>query len=120
MQKVCSFWLITCILLSFPEQALKDLKKQRRDRVEEIKKKTNYYSTRDLLQKYDDAAPPSPSPLRQRFAPGQTPLATPQRPPVSIPTNGNPQGSTTAGLQAYLSRKIIVKTFSCMSKLISR
>lgn len=31
------------------------LKKQQRDQVEELKKKTGYYSTRSLLEKYDEA-----------------------------------------------------------------
>jgi len=29
--------------------------KKKADKVEEIKKKTGYYSTRDLLEKYDEA-----------------------------------------------------------------
>jgi hypothetical protein len=31
------------------------LKKEQRENVEELKRKTSYYSTRDLLEKYDDA-----------------------------------------------------------------
>lgn len=37
------------------EATLKHLVKQKQDKVEEIKKKTGYYSTRDLLEKYDEA-----------------------------------------------------------------
>ncbi len=37
------------------EYTLKHLVKQKQDKVEEIKKKTGYYSTRDLLEKYDEA-----------------------------------------------------------------
>ncbi|GAA5980566.1 hypothetical protein JCM11641_006683 [Rhodosporidiobolus odoratus] len=37
------------------EATLKILTKKKQDKVEEIKKKTGYYSTRDLLEKYDEA-----------------------------------------------------------------
>lgn len=37
------------------EATLKTLVKQKQDKVEEIKKKTGYYTTRDLLEKYDEA-----------------------------------------------------------------
>ncbi|KAG6908095.1 hypothetical protein DXG01_006186 [Tephrocybe rancida] len=56
------------------EKTLQLLLKQQRTKVEEIKKKTNYYSTRDLLQRYDD----SPG-LRQRSVPAPTQPSTPQR-----------------------------------------
>jgi hypothetical protein len=75
--------------------------KRRREKVEEIKKKTNYYSTRDLLQKYDESSPGSPAPLRRRVPAGQPVPATPQRPlhkpqvneslPLQSPPNANPQ-----------------------------
>ncbi|KAH9482111.1 Endoplasmic reticulum junction formation protein lunapark [Psilocybe cubensis] len=85
------------------EKYLKELMKKRRDKVEEIKKKTNYYSTRDLIQKYDDATP-SATPLRARFPQGQVPPTTPMRP--QGPVNGNSVPQTPApssGLQAHLS-----------------
>lgn len=37
------------------ELIIKSLMKKKADKVEEIKKKTGYYSTRDLLEKYDEA-----------------------------------------------------------------
>lgn len=43
------------VLPSPAEKELKVLVKQKQDKVEEIKKKTGYYSTRDLLEKYDEA-----------------------------------------------------------------
>ncbi|KAJ2931055.1 hypothetical protein H1R20_g6037, partial [Candolleomyces eurysporus] len=63
------------------EKSLQKSMKQRRDKVEEIKKKTNYYTTRDLLQKYDESAP-NETPLRNRNpAASPTPqFATPQQP----------------------------------------
>ncbi|KAF9491583.1 hypothetical protein BDN71DRAFT_1398122, partial [Pleurotus eryngii] len=72
------------------------LLKQQRTKVEEIKKKTNYYSTRDLLSKYDESTPmntPQPAQgLRQRFNPA---LAQPPRTPndpgnrgSSLPASG--------------------------------
>jgi len=85
------------------EKHLKELMKKRRDKVEEIKKKTNYYTTRDLLQKYDEAST-SATPLRQRVPPGRPPPTTPGRPVV--PVNGNVPPQTpapSAALQAHLS-----------------
>jgi len=65
------------------ERTLQKLLKQQREKVEEIKKKTNYYSTRELLQRYDESSP-SATPLRQRSQPPQPPNqpsapVTPQR-----------------------------------------
>jgi hypothetical protein len=36
------------------ETNLRNLLKSQHDKIEEIKKATNYYSTRDLLEKYDE------------------------------------------------------------------
>ncbi|GLB34401.1 putative predicted integral membrane zinc-ribbon metal-binding protein [Lyophyllum shimeji] len=68
------------------EKTLQTLLKQQRAKVEEIKQKTNYYSTRDLIQRYDDS--PSNPGLRQRLVPAPPPTqpSTPQRPPA--PPNG--------------------------------
>lgn len=82
------------------EKSLQALMKVRRDKVEEIKKKTNYYSTRALLSKYDDT--PSDTPIRRPFGPVKpNPFQTPkqpqfipkpppngQAPAVKPPTNG--------------------------------
>ena len=63
------------------EKHLVTLRKQQKEKIEEIKKKTNYDTTRNLIERYDDALD---SPLRRRIpAPSQpvTPqarLATPQ------------------------------------------
>ncbi|PPR07247.1 hypothetical protein CVT26_012505 [Gymnopilus dilepis] len=86
------------------EKHLKELMKKRRDKVEEIKKKTNFYSTRDLLQKYDEASP-SATPLRQRQPPGQAPPpTTPSRPVGRVNGNIPPQTpAPSAALQAHLS-----------------
>jgi len=46
------------------EKTLQKLLKDQRAKVEELKKKTNYYSTRDLLQRYEESGTPSNSPLR--------------------------------------------------------
>jgi len=83
------------------EKTLKALMKTRRDKVEEIKKKTNYYSTRELLQKYDESSP-SATP-RQRPPPGQYPSTPKGRP---IPNNGKIILQTPAPsseLQSHLS-----------------
>jgi endoplasmic reticulum junction formation protein lunapark len=82
--------------------------KERRDKVEEIKKKTNYYSTRDLIQRYDVASPATP--LRPRVNPGQPLPITPQQHPFlnSINTNGK---AVNPALQAQLSRASILLPF---------
>lgn len=76
------------------EKTLKMLKKQQRNKIEEIKKKTNYNTTRNLIERYDDlpnGSPGTPQGLRKRnVAPGMPvipgPPVTPQRlqqpPPV--------------------------------------
>ncbi|KDQ54254.1 hypothetical protein JAAARDRAFT_38419 [Jaapia argillacea MUCL 33604] len=71
------------------EKTLKVLRKQQRDKVEEIKKKTNYYTTRNLIERYDDvssstSSSPGPgTPLRKRNVggtPGPQAPSTPMAP----------------------------------------
>ena len=82
------------------EKTLKELLNQQRVKVEEIKKKTNYYSTKNLIERYD--ASPAESPLRQRPGAGQKPIpppGTPQQPGKPVP-NGTPRSGpavNTAG-----------------------
>ncbi|GAA6027370.1 hypothetical protein JCM8097_007802 [Rhodosporidiobolus ruineniae] len=62
------------------ESTLKVLVKKKQDKVEEIKKKTGYYSTRDLLEKYDEALKKSAGPKgAQPPAAGKQPA--PRQPP---------------------------------------
>ena len=78
------------------------LMKERREKVEEIKKKTNYYSTLNLIQRYDETSPATP--LQARVNPGQLLPVTPQQQqPFSnnISTNGK---AVNPALQAQLSR----------------
>ncbi|KAL0065045.1 hypothetical protein AAF712_008040 [Marasmius tenuissimus] len=86
------------------EKTLQQLLKQRHAKVEEIKKKTNFYSTRDLLQRYDEQSSPS-TPLRQRVPPQQQAgqPATPQQPRLNASLNGQPRTPVSQGLQAHLS-----------------
>jgi len=95
------------------------LMKNRRDKVEEIKKKTNYYSTRDLLQKYDESSPSTP--LRQRLPVGQPP-STPQG--RAIPNNGKivPQTPVppSSGLQSHLSRMSFLRPIIFISKYFTQ
>jgi len=83
------------------EKTLQSLMKQQRRKVEEIKRKTNYYSTRELLQKYDETSrgqlpqrkgvpqPPStvstPQKRPQPQAAGNSPGNTPLKPQVTAP-----------------------------------
>ncbi|TFK33254.1 hypothetical protein BDQ12DRAFT_691308 [Crucibulum laeve] len=92
------------------EKSLQSLLKQQRSKVEEIKKKTNFYSTRDLIQKYDDSTPMN-TPLRQRIVLGQPQLVTPQRMPArpAGPPNTDPNSAfqtparPNPSLQAHLT-----------------
>lgn len=70
------------------EKTLVTLRKQQRERIEDIKKKTNYYTTRNLLERYDEASPGSPSsPLRRTQPIPGTPIQqqqpTPQKTPIT-------------------------------------
>jgi len=82
------------------EKMVQNLMKERRDKVEEIKKKTNYYSTRDLIQRYDEGSPATP--LRPRVNPGQPLPVTPQQHPPQNNINTNTKAVNPA-LQAQLS-----------------
>ena len=42
------------------EATLKKLLAEQRTTIEDIKKKTNYYSTRNLIERYDGAQPSAP------------------------------------------------------------
>ena len=82
MRKVCIINIHSLMHAdkSVLEKTLQTLMKQQRLKVEEIKKKTNYYSTRELLQRYDDS--PSGPAVRQRVLPAPTQPNTPQRQPL--------------------------------------
>ncbi|GAA5842568.1 hypothetical protein JCM11251_004906 [Rhodosporidiobolus azoricus] len=87
------------------EKQLKTLVKQKQDKVEEIKKKTGYYSTRDLLEKYDEALkkagsgsapgtptkPPAPKPGQQASVPFPSGPGTPARPASALGFSTPPQ-----------------------------
>ncbi|KAJ7218376.1 hypothetical protein GGX14DRAFT_549925 [Mycena pura] len=71
------------------EKTLQALLKQQREKVEELKKKTNFYSTRDLLSRYDASAPQTPQRAPQTPQTGQ-PKSAPapksaQSPPAPLP-----------------------------------
>jgi len=63
------------------EKTLVTLRKQQREQIEEIKKKTNYYSTRNLLDRYDESASSPGTPSQRRQPNPQTPVQAPQRQP---------------------------------------
>ncbi len=64
--------------------------KEQRAKVDEIKKKTNWYETRELMQRYDEQAAQTP-PRKPAAMPGgvQTPLTTPRVAPLSKQPQGN-------------------------------
>jgi len=76
------------------ETKLRVLKKQQRDKLEELKRKTGYYSTRDLIERYDDAvARREGAAAGARQAQGkqqQQTASTPMRRGSSTPVKGSP------------------------------
>ncbi|KAJ6537510.1 hypothetical protein DFH09DRAFT_1177921 [Mycena vulgaris] len=76
------------------EKTLQTLLKEQRAKVEEIKKKTNFYSTRELLSRYDASAPNSPQ--RGGAPPPQTP---PQR-SIPGPASQKPHAPSPLAAQA--------------------
>jgi endoplasmic reticulum junction formation protein lunapark len=94
----------------FSEKSLAALNLARRNKVEEIKKKTNYYETRELLERYEDGpfpgAPASPnSGLSSRPQPQHLPM-TPQRAAPRVPPNtpANLGTPTAPDLQSQFER----------------
>ncbi|EIW54803.1 uncharacterized protein TRAVEDRAFT_60246 [Trametes versicolor FP-101664 SS1] len=78
------------------EKALVKLRKLQREKIEEVKQKTNYYSMRNLIERYEGGPgptpPDTPAGLRQRIPPQgqqgriQQPIPqTPQRNPQAMP-----------------------------------
>jgi endoplasmic reticulum junction formation protein lunapark len=88
------------------EKTVQTLMKERREKVEEIKKKTNYYYTRDLIQRYDESSPSTP--LQPRVNPGRLLPVTPQQQQPFPNTNGK---VVNPALQAQLSRASILLPF---------
>jgi len=92
------------------EKSLAALKLARRNKVEDFKKKTNYYETRELLERYEDVpftGPPSALPIDDKASRRQSQLlVTPQRAVPAVPQNTpanlhNPPVSP--GLQSQLA-----------------
>ncbi|KAJ8472430.1 hypothetical protein ONZ45_g16653 [Pleurotus djamor] len=96
-----------CLTVS-TEKTLQGLLKEQRTKVEEIKKKTNFYSTRDLLSKYDDQTPMnSPQPqqiLRQRM--NGAPPSIPQT-PVAGMARPQTQGSNGSAASARVPQGVV-------------
>lgn len=97
---------VDVVIYNNPEKHLVTLRKQQKEKVEEIKKKTNYDSTRNLIERYDDSAD---SPLRRRANGASTPV-TPQKAPTPQPPKTitpQPRGPVQIppSLQQQLSRE---------------
>jgi endoplasmic reticulum junction formation protein lunapark len=77
----------------FSEKSLVALKQARRTKVEDFKKRTNYYETRELLERYEDSPSTPGFPLARRIddpsSRRQSQLfpATPQRAVSAVPQN---------------------------------
>ncbi|KAI0365814.1 hypothetical protein BV20DRAFT_972730 [Pilatotrama ljubarskyi] len=95
------------------EKALVKLRKQQRDKIEEVKQKTNYYSMRNLIERYEGGPGPGPSPpdtpagLRRRMPPQgqQVQQPAPQTPQRNLQINPQTPAMRTMspGLQQQLS-----------------
>ncbi|KAI0628609.1 hypothetical protein C8Q77DRAFT_1147010 [Trametes polyzona] len=76
------------------EKALVKLRKQQREKIEEVKQKTNYYSMRNLIERYEGGPgptpPETPAGLRRRVPPQAQPPQIQQ--PVPQTPQRNPQG----------------------------
>ncbi|XP_006456963.1 hypothetical protein AGABI2DRAFT_212194 [Agaricus bisporus var. bisporus H97] len=85
------------------EKTLQNLMRQRRSKVEEIKKKTNFNSMVKLFQEYDEPSTgtTSATPLRRHVLHNQGPT-TPQPRPAVGPIS-QPQTPVTTALQAQLT-----------------
>ena len=81
------------------EKHLVTLRKQQREKVEEIKKKTNFYSTKNLIERYDAPATMAPRPR------GATPQAQPQgaQPTPQRAAPGKVNGAPRAGSGATMA-----------------
>ncbi|KAE9395209.1 hypothetical protein BT96DRAFT_997814 [Gymnopus androsaceus JB14] len=86
------------------ERTLQKLLKQQREKVEEIKKKTNYYSTRELLQRYDDS--PSGTPPQQKSLPTQPPVTPQQQLKTPQRTNGAGAGAPRTPVSPALMQQL--------------
>ncbi|CDO71067.1 hypothetical protein BN946_scf184844.g71 [Trametes cinnabarina] len=93
------------------EKALVKLRKEQRDKIEEVKQKTNYYSMRNLIERYEGgpvptpASPQTPAGLRQRIPP-QLPQSVPQTPRQNlqvVPPQTPVTRTLSPGLQQQLS-----------------
>ncbi|KAF9010341.1 hypothetical protein BDZ89DRAFT_996329 [Hymenopellis radicata] len=96
------------------EKTLQKLMREQRAKVDEIKKKTNWYETRELMQRYDEqgAAQTPPRKPATSTMPGgvQTPLTTP-RPAPLLQGNAPPQPPPPAPIQFAASPQPQRKTW---------
>jgi hypothetical protein len=97
----------------FSEKSLAALRQARRIKVEDFKKRTNYYETRELLERYEDnpstSGVPVVRPIDDPPSRRQSQLfpATPQRAVSAVPQNTpvNPRNQPISpGLQRQLAR----------------
>jgi len=96
------------------EKSLATLKLSRRNKVEEIKKKTNYYETRDLLERYEDGPARGLSPAWPKNGPvgrvqHQQPPSTPQRATPAVPPN-TPASSLATPISPGLQNQLVART----------
>jgi hypothetical protein len=119
-------------LTTLAEKSLKQLYAVQQAKIEDIKKKTNYYRTRDIIAKYDETPSASPSAPGKGQSPQARPNArqpampvTPQRstgPSVPAGTPQAPQTPLRPGLQTQLAGKhrVVRASFRITSLFLTR
>lgn len=102
----------------YSEKTLMTVLKKQRAKVEEIKKKTNYYSTRNLLEKYDEqsSVTPSATPIRRRSVAPSAPPTPLQLKPQQQQHPHTPNGQTQVP-PLQLSRASLSSTVSSTLEL---
>lgn len=88
------FTLCIFYLLLIPEKQLRSLLNEQKKHLEEIKKATNYDSTRKLIERYDESTPNS-SPNRTMGSGGRA-MQSPQLGPATPTPLGKNKGSPRA------------------------
>lgn len=105
-------------LWALTEKTLVTLRKQQRKKIEEIKKKTNYYTTRNLLDRYDESVSSPGTPPQRRQPIPQTPVQAPQRQPNQKQAQAEPQNAPTSSTsQPPFARAFLSLSFFSHVKL---
>ncbi|PWN49387.1 hypothetical protein IE53DRAFT_299438, partial [Violaceomyces palustris] len=79
------------------EKHLIDLRRKRRDKIEEIKRATRYDHLRLLLEKYDETRPPTTNPNQKQKVARESNLASGKKQQIPTPTKSQVQAEGPGG-----------------------